>query len=121
MGDFNDEPIDKSIVEIMNVNAGLEEIKSNQLYNLSYPDFKSGRGTLVYKEIDYTWFLFDQMIVSGSLLEGSRLSVIGMKNHIFRADWLLNNGRPFRSYQGPIYLGGFSDHLPIFIDLYYRD
>jgi len=121
MGDYNDEPKDKSLLEILNVKTTAENIREEELYNLSYPDFRGGKGTLVYKEIEFTWFLFDQMIVSGSLMKSVGLSVKGMKNHIFIADWLLNNGRPFRSYQGPIYLGGFSDHLPIFIDLYYRE
>ena len=97
----------------------LNQIQNNNLYNLSYADFQRGKGTLTYKEIDHTWFLFDQIIVTGSLLEGNGLHCIDMKSHIFHADWLLENGRPNRTYQGPIYKGGYSDHLPIYIDLYY--
>lgn len=28
--------------------------------------------------------------------------------------------RPFRTYQGPLYKGGISDHLPVVLDLFYR-
>ncbi len=43
--------------------------------------------------------------------------------HIFNADFLLENDetylgkKPFRTYAGFRYLGGFSDHLPVFLDL----
>lgn len=119
--DFNDEPSDRSINEILNAKEVESLTENYDLYNLSFPDYNQGEGTLVYKEIDYTWFLFDQIIVTPSLLNGYGLTVKGMKSNIFKAEWLMENGRPYRTYQGPIYKGGFSDHLPIFIDLYYKD
>lgn len=128
LGDFNDEPDDESLHNILGAKSAKKASVSHgsqneflELYNLSFPDFQQGRGTLTYKEIDYTWFLFDQIIVTGTLLEGVGLKVKGQQCHIFSADWLLENGRPKRSYQGPIYKGGFSDHLPIFVDLYYKE
>ncbi|MCA1763531.1 MAG: hypothetical protein LC664_11135, partial [Flavobacteriales bacterium] len=41
---------------------------------------------------------------------------------IFDAPWLLTknaagNDVPLRTYQGPAYKGGYSDHLPIFLDI----
>lgn len=127
MGDFNDEPNDESLHDIIKANsvkhAAISHdspLASNELYNLSSPDFQQGRRTLTSKEIDHTWFLFDQIIVTGTLLEGDGLQTMGMQSHIFSADWFLENGRPKRTYPGPIYTGGFSDHLPIFLDLYYK-
>jgi len=121
MGDFNDEPADESITQVLGAIAAQKQLEKTQLYNISMSDFKAGKGTLVYKEIDHTWFLFDQMIVSGTLLDGNGIQTYGMKNNIFDAAWLLKDDRPYRSYQGPIYIGGFSDHLPIFLDLYWKD
>lgn len=121
MGDFNDEPSDQSLAITLNAQPVTSTIDSNRLYNLSFTDFNSGKGTLVYKELDFTWFLFDQMIVSGAVIEGHGILTKGKKSSIFSPDWLLKNNRPYRSYQGPIYRGGFSDHLPIFIDLYNND
>ncbi len=120
LGDFNDEPNDRSLSEILNANELKENALAGHLYNLSFQDYNSGKGTLVFKEIDYTWFLFDQIIVSGTMISGNGLLIKGRKSNIFKADWLLKTGRPFRTYQGPIYRGGFSDHLPIFIDLYHQ-
>jgi hypothetical protein len=41
---------------------------------------------------------------------------------VFKADFLLEEDkkgkkRPYRTYMGPVYKGGFSDHLPVLIDL----
>jgi len=55
----------------------------------------------------------------------STISSVSLKNNeatVFNADFLLEedkNGkkRPYRTYMGPVYKGGFSDHLPIYIDL----
>lgn len=120
MGDFNDEPSDPSLASTLHAIPVTSPIEPEQLYNLTFQDYRSGKGTLVYKELDHTWFLFDQMIVSGAIVEGQGMLTKGKKNTIFKPDWLLKNGRPNRTYQGPIYRGGFSDHLPIFLDLYYK-
>jgi hypothetical protein len=29
--------------------------------------------------------------------------------------------QPYRTYAGPRFIGGFSDHLPVYIDLLYKD
>lgn len=120
LGDFNDEPNDKSLKEILNARELQDNMSAGHLYNLSFQDYNLGKGTLVFKEIDYTWFLFDQIIVSGTMIIGKGLLTKSKKSNIFKADWLLKTGRPFRAFQGPIYRGGFSDHLPIFVDLYYQ-
>lgn len=121
MGDFNDEPNDISMTQVLSAGMLGKNIDVDELYNMSMFDFKRGMGTIVHRDIDSNWYLFDQMIVTGSLLTDTRLTVKGKKNYIFCQNWLLKDGRPHRSYRGPIYTGGFSDHLPIFIDLYYRD
>ena len=118
MGDFNDEATDKSLLNVLQAIPLSDSISENALYNLSFPDLKSGLGTLVFKEINHTWFLFDQIIISGSLISNTGIRVKNKKSTIFKQPWLLREGRPFRTYQGPIYKGGFSDHLPVFIDLH---
>jgi hypothetical protein len=29
--------------------------------------------------------------------------------------------QPYRTYAGPKFIGGFSDHLPVYIDLIYQE
>jgi len=118
LGDFNDEPTDRSLAEALKSYKLEEDVRPAQLYNLSFPDYRRGLGTLVYKEIDNTWFMFDQIIATGTLLEGKGLICKNKQSMIFKSPWLMRDDKPRRTYQGPIYLGGYSDHLPIFIDLY---
>ncbi len=70
------------------------------------------------------WEVLDQFMVSGNLLmQSNSISVDDNNAHIFKADFLLEEDtryygkKPFRTNLGPRYLGGFSDHLPIYMDL----
>ena len=69
------------------------------------------------------WQLLDHILVSGSLLNGQRGLRASSRLTVFAADFLLETDRtsfgrkPSRTYSGPRYLGGYSDHLPVFIDL----
>ncbi|MCF8296985.1 MAG: endonuclease [Saprospiraceae bacterium] len=138
MGDLNDEPNDKSLTESLKalspnilkaqalndtVNT-IIETEATSLYNLMIEKKNNGQGSLVYKDaIGYNWNMFDQIIVSGALLGGSeKLIIKNNKAEIFKPDFLLEekeNGimMPFRTFSGPKYLGGFSDHLPVYIDI----
>jgi len=113
MGDFNDEFEDKSMAILSN----------SGIVNLTSGVAKSCKcGTLKYKS---GWNLFDQMLISPALLGNDRLHVSNESFSIFRPDFLLvtdetyGGKKPFRTYQGSKYLGGFSDHLPVLLDLYY--
>lgn len=115
MGDFNDEPEDASLSEFFDKK---ENYNQSPMFNLSEKRLSRQAGTIVHKNVINTWYLFDQMLASKALINGvSGLMVADKKCHIFHESWLLKNDRPYRTYQGPIYIGGFSDHLPIFIDL----
>lgn len=116
MGDFNDDPDDESIQYLTDANH------SCRLYSLEeLPDGYPVKGTLKYQA---DWNRFDQVIVSGSLKENhTGMVIMGKKAHIFCPDFLLVNDeryldkKPNRTYNGFKYHGGFSDHLPVYIDL----
>lgn len=120
MGDFNDEPENNSLSEVLNAVPVAKEPEDNQLYNLMFPMLKRGEGTLFYRD----WDVFDQIIVSGSLLnkkDGFHLA--DTQGKAFKADWMLfedknGNKRPNRTAGRSSYYGGYSDHLPVYI--YYR-
>lgn len=121
-GDLNDEPKDKSVSLTLKALHNLENPKPNQLYNLSYTlQYKFNLGSHKYRG---KWGILDQMIVSGSLLIDTNKVSTNIENaHIFNADFLLEDDKrylgkqPFRTYGGYRYLGGYSDHLPVFLDL----
>jgi hypothetical protein len=63
-------------------------------------------------------------MISKSLVRGIKgLSVLDQKAHIFEPDFLLEDDRvnmgkkPFRTYIGTRYNGGFADHLPVYLDI----
>ncbi|OSY88857.1 endonuclease [Tenacibaculum holothuriorum] len=109
MGDFNDDPSSESIKE---------HLMKADLFNPMENLHKKGKGTLSFRG---QWNLFDQIILSRTFLEGET-SLSFCEAKIFNKDWLKVHkgklkGTPFRTYIGPWYQGGFSDHLPVFVTL----
>ncbi len=122
MGDFNDDPLDESLAGTLKATGEVKNTFPARLYNLTQvPPSGPVRGTLKYQG---EWNTFDQIIVSGSLLtRGKGLKVSEDGYHVFNASFLLvpdkkyEGFKPFRTYNGYLYQGGFSDHLPVYIDL----
>ncbi len=121
LGDFNDNPTDESISDVLMAQEVNDEINTGDLYDLSFDWQKQETGTLKYQA---QWYVFDQIIVSGSLLTATT----GYKTTEQLADkvqlpFLLENDerygglKPFRTYIGYSYHGGFSDHLPVLLHL----
>lgn len=123
-GDFNDEPNNKSIEEVLRASGNVESTDKTELFNLMYAMDKAGEGTYFYRD---SWNMLDQIIVSHSML--NEYEYIGCQDTsagIFKEDWMLfdnpkaNAKVPNRTYGGPNYYGGFSDHLPVFVELEFR-
>lgn len=118
MGDFNDNPTDTSLAEILNAKLPGKSPQKNTLYNLSTEKFNIGEGTLFWKG----WDMFDQIIVSSALLNNSSpIKVSPPEQFIFKEEWMLYQpeegpARPNRT-KGRNYYGGYSDHLPVFIKI----
>jgi predicted extracellular nuclease len=110
MGDFNDGPGDESILRLVH-SAGLYNAMENLL--------KENRGSANYKN---RWSLFDQIILSSTFFDRSPGHHSFAHANIFD-DHLLKEwhghykGIPFRTYVGRKYLGGHSDHFPVYIQL----
>lgn len=118
MGDFNDYPSDQSVSEVLNAGKNRD---SNRLINLM-PDNKNySIGT---HKFEGEWGILDQIMVSPVLLLQDKGIFVEEEAHIFNADFLLQEdskylgNMPFRTFLGMKYHGGFSDHLPIFVDFY---
>lgn len=123
MGDFNDEPDDKSLSISLGAKLDYSFPEPGRLYNISSYPKSQVEGTIKYQG---QWFLFDQFIVSGSLLNGrSAIQTSPCSARVFSEGFLLVPDdswfgyKPFRTYEGFIYKGGFSDHLPVVLDLWW--
>lgn len=120
MGDFNDEPEDESLKTVLKANTLMEEIGATKLYNLmGIRNQNRSEGTLKYRD---QWSTFDQFVVSGALINGRNSLITGPENvRIIRSSFLFEDDKTYfgeklkRTYVGPRYQGGFSDHLPIHI------
>lgn len=124
MGDFNDEPNDESIKKHLGSRCDTSNFNEFNLFNLMCNNLKEqGIGTNKFRE---KWSVIDQILVSKSLILTNGWYVKNMKSIIFAPDYLLlpdetyMGVKTFRTYNGFKYLGGFSDHLPVYIDLIYN-
>ena len=123
MGDLNDSIHDESVSEVLKAKKEMMDLKSNDLFNLMAALEEEGKGT--HKHENH-WGILDQIIVSVPLLQRKNgLQILNQKAVIFEGSFLIQEEdkrlgkRPFRTYYGAQYLGGYSDHLPIYLDLVY--
>jgi len=122
MGDFNDEPTNRSIHQILMANNKRKNPGTRDLFNLMYDMHNMNNlGTYHYSG---SWNMLDQIIISQSLLDkkhGYFTDFDGGK--IFSEEWMLyNNSKagtwtPNKTYGGDTYFGGISDHLPVYVVL----
>lgn len=120
MGDFNDEPNNKSVKETLAATNDTNTTDSEGLYNLMYDLQENGKGSYLYRG---TWNMLDNLVVSNSLLkQGNGFFTTHSSGEIYREKWICYKTpagvyAPSRSYAGPKYYGGFSDHFPVLFKL----
>ncbi len=112
MGDFNDEPSDRSLKSLSTFKNS--SLASKVFYNLMAEN-NNRLGTIKYQGL---WSFFDQFIVSSNLFSKNqslsiRYSDIATQNFLFTEDAKYLGKKPFRTFNGFKYIGGYSDHLPI--------
>ncbi|MEL6305679.1 MAG: endonuclease [Bacteroidota bacterium] len=108
MGDFNDNPTAKSIETLM---------ESQRFINPMQSLLSRKMGSANYKG---QWSLFDQIILSHSFLNFEPGTPNYKGAQIFAPKFLRERkgrykGTPFRTYAGKKYLGGYSDHFPVYV------
>ncbi len=120
MGDFNDDPSDLSMKKIMKGKSNIAAVSSSSMYNpmrkLHDADVK---GTLMYRG---KWNLFDQILLSKSLVKPKTTSYSFFAAQVFDQEFLKVSegdykGYPFRTYVGDNFHGGYSDHFPVYVYL----
>jgi len=121
MGDFNDEPSNRSISEVLRARAVSNDIVPHGLYNLLTP-FEKRKNIGSYK-YQRQWNMLDQIIVSGNLIVGNRsikalpyTATIFYRNFMLVDDKTYGGKRPKKTYHGRKHEGGYSDHLPVIVD-----
>jgi len=121
MGDFNDDPIDKSLKTGLNSVGKLQKTKDSLFYNPMEAMYKKGMNTLGYRDgIN----LFDQVLMNVHCVsfDNNYEDFKFYKAGIFNPNYLITSkgkykGYPFRSFQNNNFSGGYSDHFPVYVYL----
>lgn len=108
MGDFNDGPHDKSVKN---------HLVQKDLYNPMVFLNTRYEGSLNHR---FEWYLFDQIILSTNFMRIHQNRFRYVTSDIYNEPYLTEftgkfKGNPFRTYAGARYLGGYSDHFPVFL------
>lgn len=119
LGDFNDQPRDESIATVLKTKSSEAEFIETDIVNLSGKWQNEEAGTIKYRS---QWSVFDQVLVSGSLLlDDSGFVTDPSFAQIVKLPFLLERDeryggmKIFRTFIGYRYNGGFSDHLPVLL------
>lgn len=102
MGDFNDTP-----------DAATFSLADGVLINKARGESLKGRGTIRY---DGRWELIDMFLVSAEMDPYTEMTV-PVPSFLMVRDPAHSGYKPLRTYSGPRYTGGISDHLPIKLEL----
>jgi predicted extracellular nuclease len=117
LGDFNDEPDNRSIFQILGAkDFDCDSLKNEVgLLNLSYKSKAKGEGSYLFGS---AWNMIDQIIISSSLKDGKDIEYICNSFSVIKPEFMVSkkdNGKngPLPTYSGNRYIGGYSDHFPV--------
>ncbi len=117
MGDFNDEPWDKSISEVMQA-KDIANAKDEDIVNLMCGFKTQNRGSYKFQG---TMSMIDQFMISKALRDGEKTEYVVKSANILDQDWLTQkgkyNGYPLRTFGGIKWLNGYSDHYAVYMFL----
>ena len=127
MGDFNDNPSDRvpttTLAALPYTSGSFGDLK---LYNLCWDGTSFENKDIGSYFHDGEWDMLDQIIVSGALLNGNLSVRIMPEAEVYHPKWISKRDKrtgemiPKRTYVGPFYQGGVSDHFPVFMEMFFK-
>jgi len=116
MGDLNDGPYNKSIKIALGAKAKKTEVEQFGIFNPFEVMFNKGQGTLAFRD---SWDIFDQIMVTGSLIKPDFSSFNFWKAGIFNKQYLIQDSGKYKGYplRHTLTEVGYSDHFPVYIYL----
>lgn len=118
MGDFNDEPSNKSLDIVLDAGTPAQ---NRDFTNLMYDQHNQGKGSYYYRG---KFNMLDNFIVSKPLISKSKgFRLYEPTAYIYEPDFLVYKNKngdlsPSKTYGGKNYYGGYSDHFLIYTILY---
>jgi hypothetical protein len=119
MGDLNDDPINKSLTEVMKAKGKEKDVKQGDFYNPWVSYYKNGIGTMAFND---SWGLFDQIIVSQGFINKKSEGLHFEGSRVFGEAFMVEKfgqykGYPKRAFSGSLWNDGYSDHFATVIYL----
>ncbi|MBK8658146.1 MAG: hypothetical protein IPN22_04550 [Bacteroidetes bacterium] len=116
MGDLNDDPVSPSVTQVIGAVGKIKEVKPGGMFNPWVDFYKKGIGTLAYND---SWNIFDQILLSSGWLSNTQPGFFYKDAHIFNKQYMVTKtgkykGYPMRTFDGNVYIGGYSDHFPTY-------
>lgn len=115
MGDFNENPKEPYLYETLHCRKRKTELENDDFFNPSEELHLTNNFSLMHNGKGH---LFDQIIFSASFFK-EKNEILWKKSNIYNPFFLQESERsklnyPFRTYSGSRYLGGYSDHFPVY-------
>lgn len=119
MGDFNDYPDNRSVTEYLRASGNMNDLRDGEFYNPMYDLHKKGYGTNYYRDAPG---VLDQTIITPGLLPTDYSSYQFKSAKVHNKEFLKQhggkyNGYPFRTFGSGVWMGGYSDHFPVYVIL----
>ena len=119
MGDFNDYPTNQSVTKHLRATGYVDKLKEGEFYNPMFELHQKGIGTNYYRDVPG---VLDQTIITPALLPTDYSSYQFKNAKVHNKEFLKQhggkyNGYPFRTFGSGVWMGGYSDHFPVYVIL----
>jgi len=116
MGDLNDSPFNNSVKKALGAKGKIQDVTDLGIFNPFEEMANKGLGTIAFRD---AWDIFDQVMVSKSLLQKDYSSFQYWKAGIYNKPFLIQKSGKYKGYplRHSLTEVGFSDHFPAYIYL----
>jgi len=119
MGDYNDYPDNKSVTEYLRASGDMKDLRDGEFFNPMYDLHKKGYGTNYFRDVPG---VLDQTVITPGLLPTDYSTYQFKVAKVHNKEFLKQhggryNGYPFRTFAGGVWMGGYSDHFPVYVIL----
>ena len=119
MGDYNDYPDNKSVTEYLRASGDMKDLRDGEFFNPMYELHKKGYGTNYFRDVPG---VLDQTVITPGLLPTDYSTYQFKVAKVHNKEFLKQhggryNGYPFRTFAGGVWMGGYSDHFPVYVIL----
>lgn len=116
MGDLNDGPFNRSLKVALGAKAKKSEVPEFGVFNPFEEMANKGMGTIAFRD---SWDIFDQIIITESLIKPDFSTFKFWKAGIFNKPYLITTTGQYKGYplRHTLTEVGFSDHFPVYVYL----